>query len=333
MATGDYSSSSSRLVTVFGGSGFIGRHVVHALARRGYRIRVAVRRPDLAGHLQPLGAVGQIHAVQANLRNAASVARAAHGADAVVNAVGVLAPSGRQSFDAVHAYGAGVVAQAAPAGARLVHISALGADQDGAADYARSKGAGEAAVRAARPDAIILRPSVVFGPQDQFFNRFAALARMLPVLPLAGGETRFQPVFVDDVAEALARTVDGQVAAGVYELGGPQVRTLRAIVEDVLRIIQRKRLVIDLPAPLAHIQAGLTEFADKLTLGILPRDIVMTRDQLRLLAIDNVVSQAASAEGRTLEGLGMVSTAYEAVVPSYLWRFRATGQFDRPRAA
>lgn len=332
MATGDY-SSSSRLVTVFGGSGFIGRHVVHVLARRGYRIRVAVRRPDLAGHLQPLGAVGQIHAVQANLRNAASVARAAQGAHAVVNAVGILSPSGRQSFEALHAFGAEMVAQAAPAAARVIHISAIGADVDSPSAYARSKGEGEAAVRAARPDAVVLRPSIVFGMQDQFFNRFAALARMLPVLPLAGGETRFQPVFVEDVAEAVARAVDGSVAPGTYELGGPQVRTLRAIVEDVLTITQRKRLLIDLPAPLARLQAGVVEFADLLTLGLLPREIVMTRDQLKLLSVDNVVSEAARSEGRTLEGLGISASAYDAVVPSYLWRFRSTGQFDRPRAA
>jgi NADH dehydrogenase len=327
----------SRLVTVFGGSGFVGRHVVSALARRGYRVRVACRRPDLAGHLQPLGIVGQIHAVQANLRYPDSVMRAAADSDAVINLVGILVPRGRQSFDAVQAEGAAAVAQAArEAGAStFVHMSALGADAQSESDYARTKAAGEEAAFAARPDAIVLRPSIVFGPEDQFFNRFAALARMLPVLPLVGGgTTRFQPVFVGDVAEIIARAVEGEVAGGkVYELGGPQVRSFRELLEDILRITGRKRLLAPLPWPIARAQAAVIDFADRLTLGLIPDEFVMTTDQVTLLQQDNVVSRAAIAEGRTLEGAGVVPTAYEAVVPSYLWRFRKAGQFEANRGA
>src|SRR5947209_17474523 len=222
---------TGHIVTVFGGSGFIGRQVVRKLAKRGWRIRVGTRRPDLAFHLQPSGRVGQIHAVQANLRNPASVARALHGSQAVVNLVGILAESGRQNFEAVHAFGARAVAGAAQeAGiSRLVHMSALGADESSLADYARTKGRGEAAVRDVFPDAIITRPSIVFGPEDDFFNRFAEMARLLPIIPLIGAETKFQPVCVGDVAEVIARGVDGDLAAGsTWELGGPEGRGLRA---------------------------------------------------------------------------------------------------------
>lgn len=329
-------TSSSRIVTIFGGSGFIGRHLVRALARRGYRIRAAVRRPDLAGHLQPLGSVGQIHAVQANLRYPASVAQAIEGADAVVNLVGILAPSGRQTFDAVQADGAEAVARATrDAGIRtLVHMSAIGADADSSSDYARTKASGEAAALTAVDEAVVLRPSVVFGPEDQFFNRFAALARLLPIIPLpGGGSTRFQPVFVGDVAEAAARAVDSTVAGGrVYELGGPRVATLREVVDYILAETQRRRLIAALPWGLANLQAGAMEIADKLTLGLLPDSLMITRDQVTLLQQDNVVSDAAIAEGRTLEGIGIAPTAYESVVPSYLWRYRKTGQFDTNRA-
>ncbi len=239
-----------RLVTVFGGSGFVGRHVVRALAKRGFRIRVAVRRPDLAGHLQPLGAVGQIHAVQANLRYPDSVRQAVAGAEIVINCVGILYETGRQKFDSVQARGAAAVARAAAeAGARLIHISAIGADADSAALYARTKAAGEAAVREAAPDAVILRPSIVFGPEDDFFNRFAAMAQMSPVLPLVGGgETKFQPVFVGDLAEAVMAAVDGKTKPGAtYELGGPAVKSFRELLELVLKTTQRNRLLVPLP--------------------------------------------------------------------------------------
>jgi len=309
------------LVTVFGGSGFLGRHVVRALARAGYRIRPAVRRPDLAVHLQPLGRVGQIHAVQANLRYPASVQAAVRDADVVINLVGVLFERGKQGFEAVQAEGAHTVAQAAAAvGARLIHVSAIGADPDSPALYARSKAAGEAEVLGTVPDATIFRPSIIFGPEDDFFNRFAALARISPFLPLiGGGGTKFQPVFVGDVAQAIARTTGGQAKGGtIYELGGPEVKTFKELMEYVLAVTERKRLLLPLPFGLARLQAYL--------LQLLPTPL-LTPDQVELLRTDNVVSAAAIAEGRTIDALGIAPSALEAIVPSYLWRFRKAGQF------
>jgi NADH dehydrogenase len=311
------------LVTIYGGSGFIGRHVVRAFAQRGWRIRVAVRRPDLAFHLQPLGRVGQIHAVQANLRYPDSVVRAAEGSKAVVNLVGILHQSGQQTFEAVQASGAGVVAKAAAeAGAKLVHVSAIGADARSPSHYARNKAAGEKAALSAVPEAVIMRPSIVFGPEDNFFNRFAALARWLPALPLiGGGETRFQPVFVGDVAAAIVAAVEERARVSTtYELGGPEVKTFRELLEFILREIGRERLLLPLPFALARLQAFFLEF--------LPNP-PLTRDQVLLLERDNVVSKSAERENRTLKGLGIVPTSLEAVVPSYLWRFRKAGQFSR----
>lgn len=325
---------AQQLVTVFGGSGFLGRYVVRALAQRGYRVLVAVRRPELAGHLQPLGVVGQIHAVQANLRYPESVANAVAKADHVVNLVGILQESGRQSFGTLLAEGPRLIAQAAAKDARIVHVSALGADLASESLYARAKAQGEVALREARPDAAVFRPSVLFGPGDSFFNRFAGLARTLPVLPLAGAGTRFQPVYAGDVAEAVARAVDGAVPGGrTYELGGPEVRTLHELVAYVLAVTGRRRAILPLPWPVARAQGSVVGFLDRLTLGLLPDDFVITRDQVALLERDNVVSPEAKAEGRTLEGLGIVPTACEAIVPSYLVRFRKTGQFDLTRAA
>ncbi len=325
-------TAAETLVTVFGGSGFVGRHVVRALAKRGYRVRVAVRRPDLAGFLQPMGGVGQIHAVQANLRYPDSVMAAVHGADAVVNLVGILQEGGRQSFSAVQANGPRAIAQAcARAGiSRLVQVSAIGADAASSSVYATSKAEGEAAVLGQVPTAVILRPSIVFGPEDGFFNRFASLARMLPVLPLVGGgETLFQPVFVGDVAEAVALAIDGKAKPGsTYELGGPEQKSFRQLLEYVCEITGRKRLLANLPFPLARIQAGAIEIANKLTFGLLPDELLLTRDQVELLKSDNVVSAAATSEMRTLAGLGITPTSVEAIVPSYLWRFRKSGQFD-----
>jgi NADH dehydrogenase len=325
---------SPKLVTVFGGSGFLGRHVVRALAKRGYRIRVAVRRPDLAISLYPIGVIGQIQAVQANLRYDDSVARAVERADAVVNCVGILAEKGRQTFDEVQAEGARAIARAVAPGLPVVHVSALGADANSNSAYARTKAAGEAAMLEAHPDAIVLRPSVLFGPGDSFFNRFGALARALPVLPIAGADTRFQPVFVGNVAEAAARAADGLVQGGrVYELGGPEIRTLRQLVEYVLAVTERRRMVVPLPLPAARLQARALEILDALTLGLLPDALRLTRDQVTLLQRDNVVSAEAIAEGRTLEGLGIVPDSYEAIAPTYLYRFRKTGQFETMRAA
>jgi uncharacterized protein YbjT (DUF2867 family) len=323
-------AGQDRLVTVFGGSGFVGRHVVRALLKRGWRVRVAVRRPDLAGHLQPLGVVGQVHAVQANLRYPESVARAVKGADAVVNLVGILMPTGKQSFDAVQGEGARIVAEACSHEGitNLVHLSAIGADADSASDYARTKAEGELAIRSAVPAAVVLRASIIFGPEDGFFNRFAGLARMLPVVPLVGAETRFQPVFVGDVALAVANALDGKARAGtVYELGGPEVRSFRDLVAYVCDVIGRKRLLLPLSFGVAKLQAGALEFANKVAFGLMPASLMLTRDQVTLLETDNVVSDAAKAEARTIEALGVTPTAIDSIVPSYLWRFRRTGQF------
>jgi len=321
-----FQANNDTLVTVFGASGFLGRHVVRALAKRHYRIRAAVRRPDLAGHLQPLGRVGQIHAVQANLRHAESVEAAVQGAGIVINLVGILFERGRQRFDAVQTEGARNVARAAAShGARLVHVSAIGADPDSSSLYARSKAGGERAVLEAQPTAVIMRPSIVFGPEDDFFNRFAGLARFMPALPLVGGGgTRFQPVFVGDIAEAIARAVDGEAQPGaVYELGGPEVLTFKEVLEYILKTIERRRLLLPLPFALARLQAQILQYLPKPP---------MTPDQVELLKADNVVSQAAIDEGRTLKGLGVSPTAIESVVPSYLWRFRRTGEFKTGRA-
>jgi len=317
-------SNLDTLVTVFGGSGFVGRSVVRALCKRDYRIRVAVRRPELAGHLQPLGKVGQIHAVQANLRYPASVEAAMRGADAAINLVGILTEAGAQTFDAVQAAGASAVAKAASAaGARMVHVSAIGADENSLSRYARSKAAGEKAVLAAVPSATIMRPSIMFGPEDQFTNRFAALARMSPMLPLVGGGvTRLQPVYVGDVATAVADAVDGKTKAGAtYELGGPEVLTMREIMGIILATIERRRMLVSLPFGLAKFQALFLQFA--------PGPLKLTPDQVALLRVDNVVSDAAKAAGLTLEGLGIAPDSLEAIAPQYLWRFRKAGQFAR----
>jgi uncharacterized protein YbjT (DUF2867 family) len=309
------------LVTVYGGSGFLGRHVVRALAKRNYRIRVAVRRPELAGYLQPLGRVGQIHAVQTNLRYAPSVEAAARDAHVLINLVGILFERGRQRFDAVHTYGAEQVALAANAhGARMVHVSAVGADANSPSAYGRSKANAEQLVLAAQPSTTIMRPSIIFGPEDDFFNRFGALARISPALPLIGGGlTRFQPVFVGNVATAIADAVDGKPRPGTtYELGGPDVRTFKELMQFVLTTIERKRLLVSVPFVFAKLQAMVLQY--------LPKPL-LTPDQVELLRRDNVVSEAAKSEARTLQGLSIEPEPMEAIVPSYLWRFRKTGQF------
>ncbi len=310
------------LVTVFGGSGFLGRHVVRALANRGYRIRVAVRQPELCGFLRPMGRVGQINTVQANLRYPQSIAAALRDADIAVNLVGILFERGAQRFDAVQAAGAEAVALAAKsAGARLVHVSAIGADVNSPSRYARSKAEGERRVLAAQPTATIMRPSIVFGPEDDFFNRFAALARIAPALPLVGGGyTRFQPVFVGDVSQAIAKAVDGETKpATIYELGGPDVRTFRELMEFVLATIGRRRLLVPVPFDLMKLQAAFAQF--------LPKPPI-TPDQVEMLKSDNVVSAEARSEGRTLEALGILPETISAIVPGYLWRFRKAGQFS-----
>ena len=316
------------LITIYGGSGFIGRHVVRAIAKTGARMRVAVRRPELAGHLQPLGGVGQINAVQANVRFPDSLLAAADGADAVINLVGILFPSGKQTFDAVMDEGARHVAEATrAAGAQaLVHLSAIGADPGSPSVYARSKAEGEAAVREVFPAAVILRPSVVFGPEDDFFNRFAALARIAPVLPLiGGGNTKFEPVFAGDVAKAVIAALTGSAKAGApYELGGPEVLTLKEVMERVLTYTMRKRLLVPVPFWLARLKGAF--------LQLLPNPM-LTVDQVKLLQTDNVVSEDAKRAGRTLEQLGIAPVTVAAVVPAYLEQYRPRGQFSiyRPK--
>ena len=327
---------TGRLVTVFGGGGFVGRSVVKALAAHGWRVRVASRRPSLAFALQPSGVVGQIAAVQANLRYPDSVARAIRDADAVVNLVGLLAETGKQTFAAIHTTGVRTVVEAAKAAGitRFVQMSAIGADSASSAQYGRTKAEGEAIVQRIIPEAVIVRPSVVFGPEDKFFNRFAAMARVMPALPLIGGGAGLlQPVFVGDVAEAIALAVDGKAKPGtIYELGGPDAHSFKEILTFILTTTKRHRPLVTLPFPAAGLMARGTEIAKAATFGFLPEMLDMTRDQIELLKSDNVVSAAAKAEGRTLEGLGIVPEAYQSVVPTYLYRFRKSGQYANQAA-
>ncbi len=316
--------NSDKLITIIGGSGFVGRHIVRSLTKRGYRIRVACRRPDLAGHVVPLGVPGQVVPVQANVRYPASVAAACEGAYAVINLTGVLFNAGAQSFDAVHAFGAEAVAKSAKAAKAqiLIHLSAIGADAKSSSAYAQSKAEGEARAKSAFPGVSILRPSIVFGPEDQFFNKFAAMARISPALPLIGAATKFQPVFVGDVAEAVATLVDrGQADGKTYELGGPEQKTFKDLLRYVLNVTQRKRLLLPLPFALASMIGTVA--------GLMPKP-ALTADQVELLKSDNVVSPKAEAEGRTLKGLGITARAIDAIVPSYLYRYRKAGQFSLP---
>ena len=327
---------ANRLATVFGGSGFLGRYVVRTLVEQGWRIRVAVRRPDLAAFLQPIGGVGQIQPVQANVRFPESIAAALEGATVAVNATGVKAESGAQTYKAVHVEGARAIAQAASAAgvSSYVHISGIGADPNSASPYIASKGLGEQATRETFPNAVILRPSVVFGPEDDFFNRFAALACHFLVLPLlGGGGTRLQPVYAGDVARAAAAAVSGLAKPGaVYELGGPGTMTLREAAELALREIDRRRPLVGLPLGPSRLIAAATQFASQATFGLFPKLLTTTRDQVDLLASDNVVSAEAEAEGRTLRALGVQPQAAEAIIPSYLIRFRRTGQYEVQRS-
>ena len=304
----------ARLVTVFGGSGFLGRHTVRALARAGWRIRVACRAPNQAFFLKPLGTVGQIAVTKCDITDPDQVTAALAGADAAVNLVGVL----YGNFEDAHVVGAQTIAQGAQAAGiqALVHVSAIGADTDAAAHYAQSKGEGEKRVRAAFPAATILRPSIVFGPEDGFFNKFASLARFTPALPLiGGGATRFQPVFVGDVAAAITAVLDNDAARSrTYELGGPTIYSFRQLMQIVLQVIGRKRVLVPLPFALAKFKAFF--------LQLLPNPI-LTPDQVTLLQSDNVVSPTALGLG----DLGITPTTVEAEVPAYLWRYRDKGQF------
>lgn len=311
------------LITVFGGSGFVGGQVVRILARRGWRIRVAVRRPDRAYKLQTSGHVGQIQAVRCDATNAADVQMALEGADAAINLVGVLHESGSRTFQAVHVGAARTIADACAAAGvgRLVHVSALGANPESASNYACTKAAGEMAVREAKPDAVVIRPSIVFGSGDSFLNKFAAMASIAPALPLiGGGQTRFQPVYVGDAAEAIVRAVERPDAAGrTFELGGPEVMTFEDILKLILRETRRRNGLVPLPFFAARAIGSLAQLTS--VVGVTP---VLTRDQVALLESDNVVSD--SAEG--LAELGIQPTGIEAIAPAYLWRYRRGGQFS-----
>lgn len=317
----------NKLITVFGGSGFIGRYVVQLLAQKGYRVRVAVRRPNLALYLKPLGDVGQIQLFQANIRDAVSCRAALEGADGVVNLVGILQEGGAQRFASVQAAGAGLIAKlAGEAGiTRFAHVSAIGADEESASEYARTKALGEEAVLKAVPTATILRPSIVFGPEDDFFNRFAAMARLSPALPLiGGGQTRFQPVYVKDVAAAILAALENDETRGkIYELGGPEVFSFKELMERMLEEIRRKRVLVSLPFAIAKLMGRIA--------GILP-NAPLTADQVELLKTDNVVSDEAREEERTLAALGVPATGLDSVLSTYLYRFRRTGQFERREA-
>lgn len=315
----------SQLVTVFGGSGFVGRYIVRRLAKEGWRVRVAVRRPNEAIFVKPYGVVGQVEPVFCNIRDDDSVAAVLGGADAVVNCVGILNELGKNSFDAVQADGAGRIARlAAEAGiTRMVHLSAIGADADSESAYARTKAAGEAAVLEHQPNAMILRPSIIFGPEDGFFNRFASMSRFGPVLPVVGAGTKFQPVYVDNVAEAAVKGVLGTAPGGVYELGGPDVVSFRDLMADMLKVVRRRRLVLNTPFWMASIMGFGFDMVQKLTGGLVENQM-LTRDQVANLQQENVVSEGAQG----LSALGIEPVAYGAVLPDYLWRFRPTGQFE-----
>ncbi|WP_171123976.1 MULTISPECIES: complex I NDUFA9 subunit family protein [unclassified Ruegeria] len=315
----------SKLVTIFGGSGFVGRYVARRMAGEGWRVRVAVRRPNEAMFVKTYGVVGQVEPILCNIRDDASVALAMQGADAVVNCVGVLNELGKNEFDAVQAEGAERIARlAAQQGiAQLVHISAIGADAVSDSQYSRTKAQGEAGVLEHMPGAVILRPSVIFGTEDQFFNRFAGMTRINPFLPLVGAETKFQPVFVDDVAQAAVKGVLGRAPAGVYELGGPEVKTFRALMQQMLDVIHRRRVIIGMPFWVARIMAGVLDIVKFVSFQLFPNNI-LTRDQLKNLRRDNVVSEGAMG----FADLAIEPSTLESVLPEYLWKFRPSGQYD-----
>lgn len=317
----------AKLVTIYGGSGFIGRYVAELLASQGWRVRVAVRRPNEALFVRTYGAVGQVEPVFCNIRDDDSVRAVTRGANAVVNCVGTFDRKGRNNFDAVQAVGAERIARiAAEEGVHtLTHISALGIDRDSKSAYARSKREGESRILQNFPTATILRPSVVFGAEDGFFNRFAAMSRLGPIFPLVGGGTLFQPVFVGDVAKAVSIGVNGE-AAGVYELGGPVTKSLHGWIKVILEEVKRRRVILNAPMFVARLMGFGFDMLESLTLGLFKNGLI-TRDQVKQLQFDNVVSDDA----RGLEALGIEPVAPEAVIGSYLWRYRPSGQYDEIR--
>ena len=314
----------SKLVTIYGGSGFVGRYIARQMAQAGWRVRVAVRRPNEALFVKTYGVVGQVEPVLCNIRDDASVRRAMQGADAVVNCVGTFDARGKNNFDAVQSEGAGRIARLAADErvGHLVHISAIGADVESDSAYSRSKAEGEAAILAAFPAAVILRPSVIFGIEDGFFNRFAGMAQMGPILPLVGGNTQFQPVYVDDVAKAAALGATGMAAPGIYELGGPDAASLRDLVKKMLAVVQRRRLVLNLPFFVGTMIASGFDFLSFVTGGLIG-NAVLTRDQVKSLRSDNVVTGST----KTFADLGIKPVDMDAMLPEYLWRYRPSGQY------
>jgi uncharacterized protein YbjT (DUF2867 family) len=319
----------SKLVTIYGGSGFVGRYIARRLAKEGWRVRVAVRRPNDAMHVKPYGTPGQVEPVLCNIRDDASVRQVMQGADAVVNCVGILSETGKNRFDAVQAEGPARLARiAAELGiTRMVQISAIGADASAKSDYARTKALGEQGVLTHMPQAVILRPSIVFGAEDQFFNRFASMASSSPILPVVGAATRFQPVYVDDVARAAVLAVQGKAEPGIYELGGPDIASFRDLMQTMLAVIHRRKLIVNIPFPVARAMAFGFDLVNKLSLGLVPAQI--TRDQVRNLARDNVVDPAAKG----FADLGISPVSLESVLPDYLWPYRPSGQYAAIKAS
>jgi len=317
-------SATPKLVTIFGGSGFVGRYIVRRMAKEGWRVRVAVRRPNEAIFVKTYGNVGQIEPLLANIRDEASTRAAIIGSDAVVNCVGILNETSRQKFNTVQTEGAGRIARiAAECGvANFVHFSAIGADSNSESNYSKSKAEGESLVRAAFKSAIILRPSIVFGNEDQFFNRFATMAKLSPVVPLVGSKTKFQPVYVDDLAAAAVKAITENVKPGIYELGGPEVATFKELIVKLMGIIRRKRLIVNVPFFAALIQAYAFDMAQKLSLGVFTNSI-LTRDQVRSLKSDNVVS----LRGKSFKELNIEPVAMDAILEEYLYRHRPYGQY------
>ena len=317
-------SGSPKLVTIFGGSGFVGRYVARRMAKAGWRVRVAVRRPNEAIFVRPYGVVGQVEPILANIRDEASTAAAIAGADAVVNCVGTFDIGGKNNFDAVHVEAAGRIARLSKAAgvANLVHISALGADEESESAYQRSKAQGEALVKKHFTQAVILRPSIVFGPEDNFFNRFAKMAKFMPVLPITGGDTLFQPVYVDDVAHAAAKGAMGQAAGGTYHLGGPDVESFADLIARMQKSVRRNRIVINMPTWLAKFQAFGFDMAEKLTFGLF-KNTILTRDQVRSLQTDNIVLD----NKRNFARLDITPVSMDAVIDEYLYCHRPYGQY------
>lgn len=314
----------SKLVTIYGGSGFVGRYIARRLAQAGWRIRVAVRRPNEAIFVKPYGVVGQVEPVFCNIRDDESVRQVMQGAEVVVNCVGILARDGANTFDAVQHEGAERVARIAAAEGieRMVQISAIGADAESDSDYSRSKALGEAGVLENMPGAVILRPSVIFGPEDDFFNRFAGMTRLSPFLPIISPNTKFQPVYVDDVAKAAVAGVEGTAKPGIYELGGPDVDTFRELMTQMLQVIMRRRIILGLPIWIGRIMGTVFDALNAVSLGLIKGPV--TRDQVRNLARDNVVT----GDHPGFSDLGITPTSLEAVLPEYLWSYRPQGQYD-----